>query len=523
MRVAEPFSEQERARLAPFVSDLEEPVFALRGLPETTRGALFARYSRYGGTLRRLLLEEFAGELEAGAPSAHEGRAEQLYERVLGEYGDDSVAQLGGLHVACEWVSNVLTKVLERPRLGSYLEQSTRYIAVDQPVPGLGYRYHRERELGDDYERDMDALFEHYGQALAALRPWLAERFPREPGSSERAHERAVRAKALDLARGLLPAATLSHVGIFASGQTFERLVMHLRAEPLPEARRCGEQMLVALRSVAPAFMTRVDRPERGGAWTEFLRRRAASETRVADRLGVRSASGQAGEDVRLLAVDGDEQRLLSALVFERAAVSETRVEAAVAALDADGRAELLAELLSGRENRRHLPGRGLEALRYRFEIVSDYGAFRDLQRHRMLTAQWQPLGPHLGAEVPEQARAAGLGAVFERAFERSRSAWQRIEEAGLHPQTPYALCLAFRIRYVLDMNAREAMHLIELRSGREGHESYRAIALRMHELIAAVHPGVAAAMTYRDTTAAPRLERIEAELRGEGRLHRAP
>jgi len=521
VRGAESFSEQERARLAPFVSDLDAPVFALRGLPETTRGALFARYSRYGGTLRRLLLEEFAGELEAAPPAAGDGRAQALYERVLGEYGDDSVAQLGGLHVACEWVSNVMTKVLERPRLGSYLEQSTRYIAFDEPVAGLGYRYHREPELGEAYERDMDALFEHYGEALAALRPWLAERFPREPGSSERAHERAVGAKALDLARGLLPAATLSHVGIFASGQTFERLVMHLRAEELPEARRCAEQMLVALRAVAPAFMTRVDRPERGGAWSEFLRGRAAAEARAAEALGVRSPSGEPEEGVRLLAVDGDEHRLLSALVFERAGTGDASIQTAVEALGQDGRAELLAELLSGRENRRHLPGRGLETLRYRFEIVSDYGAFRDLQRHRMLTAQWQPLGPHLGAEIPEQVRAAGLGEVFERAFERSRSAWQRIEDAGLHAQAPYALCLSFRIRYVLEMNAREAMHLIELRSGREGHESYRAIALRMHELIAAVHPGVAAAMRHRDTSVAPRLERIEAERRGEGR--RAP
>jgi thymidylate synthase ThyX len=522
VHVAEAFSEQERARLAPFVTDLEAPVFALRGLPETTRGALFARYSRYGGTLRRLMLDEFAGELQTNAVARDETRAQELYERVLGEYGDDSVTQLGGLHVACEWVSNLMTKVLERPRLGAYLEQSTRYIAFDEPALGLGYRYHREAELGPDYERDMDTLFEHYGEALAALRPWLAERFARAPGSSERAHERAVRAKALDLARGLLPAATLSHVGIFASGQTFERLVMHLRAEELPEARRGAEEMLAALRAVAPAFMTRVDRPERGVAWTEFLRRRAAAETLAAGALGVRRPSGEGGEGVRLLAAEGDERRLLSALVFERAAVSEERIEAAVAALDEQERAELLRELLGGRENRRHLPGRGLEALRYRFEIVSDYGAFRDLQRHRMLTAQWQPLGPHLGPALPEQARQAGLGDLYERAFERSASAWQRLAGAGLHAQAPYALCLAFRIRYVLDMNAREAMHLIELRSGREGHEAYRVIAHRMHELIAGVHPAVAAAMGHLDTSSAPRLERIEAELRGEGRAEPA-
>jgi hypothetical protein len=195
--------------------------------------------------------------------------------------------------------------------------------------------------------------------------------------------------------------------------------------------------------------------------------------------------------------------------------VDERQIAAEVDTLADQDRTALLGELLAGRENRRHLPGRGLEALRYRFEIVSDYGAFRDLQRHRMLTVQWQALGPHLGAERAEEVDAAGLGALFEAAFERSREAWQRLADAGLGPQAAYPLCMAFRIRYVLDMNAREAMHLIELRSGREGHASYRAIAARMHELIAAVHPGVAAAMSHRDIAVEPRLERMPAELRG--------
>ena len=515
MRVPEPLSEPERTRLAPFVSDLDAPVFALRGLPETTRGALFARYSRYPGTLRRLMLDEFAPELDVPPTAGREARAEALYERVLGEYGDDSIAQLAGLHLACEWVSNLLTKTLERPRTGAYLEQSTRYIAFDQPVPGLGYRYHREAELGEEYEGAMDGLFELYGEALAALLPFLAERFPREEGQAERAHERAVRAKALDLARGLLPAATLSHVGIFASAQTFERLVLHLRAEELPEARTTAELMLAALRDVAPAFMTRIDRPERGGAWSAFLRRRGEAEAGAAAALGLDAPAEEGhGEDVRLVRVEGDERELLAALLFERAATGEAQIAAAVEALGEQERAELLAALLSGRENRRHVPGRGLEALRYRFEIVSDYGAFRDLQRHRMLTVQWQPLGPHLGAGIPQEAAAAGLQDLFDRALDSSRAAWQRLADRGLHAQAPYALCLSYRIRYVLDMDAREAMHLIELRSGREGHAAYRAIAARMHELIAAVHPGVAAAMVHRDETAEPRLERIEAELR---------
>jgi thymidylate synthase ThyX len=271
----ETFTAAERARLAPFVSDLDSPVFALLGLPETTRGALFARYSRYPGTLRRLLLDEFSEELEQPRGESAPGeRAAALYERVLGEYGDDSVAQLGGAHIACEWVSNVLTKVLQRPRLGAYLEQSTRYIAYDRPMPGGGYRYYRDAELGSGYERAMDGLFETYATLLARITASLGESFPRADGVSPSAHQRAVRAKALDLLRGLLPAAALSHVGIFASGQTFERLILHLRAHPLGEAQRCGEQMLSAMRAAAPSFVTRVERPDRGGEWVAFLRAR---------------------------------------------------------------------------------------------------------------------------------------------------------------------------------------------------------------------------------------------------------
>jgi hypothetical protein len=170
--------------------------------------------------------------------------------------------------------------------------------------------------------------------------------------------------------------------------------------------------------------------------------------------------------------------------------------------------------LVGERENRRHRPGRGFEALRYRFEIVSDYGAFRDLQRHRMLTVQWQSLTPDLGAGVPEQVELAGCGDDYRRALEISRYEYERLAGTGLRTAAPYALCLGYRIRYILDMNAREAMQLIELRSGREGHPSYRAVAHEMHSQIAAVHPAVAGAMTHVDRDTEPRLERILSEMR---------
>ena len=226
---------------------------------------------------------------------------------------------------------------------------------------------------------------------------------------------------------------------------------------------------------------------------------------------------------MRLLQVDGDEDRLLAALLFEAAAGPEDQTLAAVGRLDADERARLLGDLLGERANRRHRPGRGFEALRYRFEVVSDYGAFRDLQRHRMLTVQWQGLTPDLGAAVPEEVADAGFGDAYRGALDRSRAEYERLAAAGFGESAPYALCLGYRIRYVLDLNAREAMHLIELRSGREGHPGYRAVAHEMHHAIAERHPAVAAAMTHVDTTAEPRLERILSEMRQERRRAASP
>jgi thymidylate synthase ThyX len=517
----ETFTDDERARLAPHVTNLDRPVYALVNLPETVKGALFARYSRYQGTLRRLFLDEFADSVPAvPAWEGSEGkRAAELYERIFLGYGDDSVAQLGGAHVACEWVSNVVTKVLQRPRLAAYLEQSTRYIAYDAPMGGradLGYRYYRDAELGPRYEQAMDELFATYAACLPRVADWAASEFP---GDDSPARRRAIQAKALDLLRGLLPAASLSHMGIYASGQTYEQLILHLLAHPLPEARAYGQMILEAVQAVMPSFVARVERPDRGGEWVAYLEARDRAGERWARRLGLdREAGRDAGPSVRLLHVDGDEDALLAALLFEATGTDEDTTRIRLAALAADERAQLLTDLVGARTNRRHRPGRGFEVLRYRFEIVSDYGAFRDLQRHRMLTVQWQRLTPHLGAGVPEEVDAAGCGDAYRRALEASRIEWERLAGEGREREALYALCLGYRIRYVLDLNAREAMQLVELRSGREGHPAYRAVAHEMHRLIEQVHPAVAQAMTHVDAETEPRLERILSEMRTQAR-----
>ncbi|KAA0272790.1 MAG: hypothetical protein EDQ89_06925 [Acidobacteria bacterium] len=367
----ETFSDEERLLLEPHFSNLDRPVFTLTNLPETVKGALFARYSRYQGTLRRLYLDEFAADVPAGGrpfDGAAGERAAQLYERVFIGYGDDSVAQLGGAHLACEWVSNVLTKVLQRGRLAAYLEQSTRYIPYDAPIePGAepgspgSWRYWRDEELGPAFGRAMDEIFTIYSRTLAGVGAWAERRWPR--GEEPRAAwERSIRAKALDLLRGLLPAATLSHVGIYASGQAYEQLLLRLAASPLPEARAVGAMAHEELAAVIPSFISRVGRPERGGEWISYLERRREATERWVARLGLDRREGPDAPAVELVHVDGDEDLLLAASLYEATGLPEAEVTRRIGALDPIEREQILAELADGRGNRRHRPGRGWEA-----------------------------------------------------------------------------------------------------------------------------------------------------------------
>jgi thymidylate synthase ThyX len=521
----EEFTEEERRLLSPHFTNLDRPVFVLVNLPETIKGALFARYSRYAGTLRRLYLDEFAADVpEGGRPfEGEEGeRAAGLYERVFSGFGDDSIAQLGGAHVACEWVSNVLTKALQRGRLAAYLEQSTRYIPYDQPLPdsaGGGHRFYRDDELGPEYAETMEELFAIYSRALAQVRKWAAERWPRGD-QPEKAWERSIKAKALDLLRGLLPASTLSHVGIYASGQAYEQLLLRMLASPLPEARQFGSMILEELKKVMPSFVARVERPDRGGEWISYLERRREAAERWVSRLGLdRVTDDDMAPSVELIDVEGSEEELIAASLFESARGSERAIRDRVRALPPDEQAENIADLSGERANRRHRPGRGWEAVRYRFEIVSDYGGFRDLQRHRMLTVEWQPLSPRHGYTRPTAVDDAGIGETFDETMARSADLHDALA-ARFPAQAPYSVALAYRVRFVLQMNAREAMHLLELRSAPQGHPAYRLVAQEMHRLIAeqAGHRAVAEAMRFVDHRPEPQLERLAAERRAEVR-----
>ena len=531
----EEFTAEEAEILRRYVTNLDGPVFALVNLPEVVKGALFARYSRSAKSLRRLFLDEFVGDLDISGDAGVDAtvglaRAEQLYERVFLEYGDDSVAQLGGVHLACEQASNLLTKVLEWGRLMAYLEQSTRYVAYDSRLPSGHYRYFRdpailESAVGARYVGDMDRMFDTYRDLLPVVQAHLTARFPQQAGDSDFVYRQSIRAKALDALRGLLPAASLSNVGIYGSGQAYEMLLLRMRMHPLPEARRYGEMMLEELRKVIPSFLQRVDIPERGGAWSDYLAETRSQTDEVVGRLWPdREGWEPAGDpSVRLLDFDPDgEVKVLAAMAFPFTNLGEEDLLRRARALPAEGRHALFRAYVGDRTNRRHRPGRAFERTDYRFEIVSDYGAFRDLQRHRMLTIEWQPLGTSMGYAVPDVVEEAGVAEQYEASMARSAELHDAL--AGLFPdQSAYAVALGFRMRYVMQLNAREAMHLIELRSGQQGHPAYRAVAQQMHRLIGerAGHRAIAEAMAFVDHDLYD-LERIEAERRAEARRQAA-
>ena len=525
---AESFSVEEADILRRYFTNLDQPVFALVNLPEVVKGALFARYSRSMSSLRRLFLDEFVDDLDITGDITIDAtvglrRAEALYDRVFFEYGDDSVAQLGGVHLACEQASNLLTKVLEWGRLMAYLEQSTRYIAYDQRLGGR-YRYYRDSQvlnssLGTRYVGDMDRMFSAYSELVPVMQDFFRANTPKQQGDSDFVYRQAIKARALDSIRGMLPAASLSNVGIYGTGQSYEALLLRMRAHPLPESRLYADMMLSELRKVIPSFLKRVDLPDRGGLTTRYMADNRAAMDDVAGRVFGDAVGGSVADDsVELVDFDPDgETKVITAMLYPHTSLAERTIEARVRAMAAAERIEVVRAYCGERTNRRHRPGRALERVYYRFDVVSDYGAFRDLQRHRMLTIEWQPLSTRHGFVRPDAVNAAGVDEQFDAVMARSARLCEALS-AELPDQAAYAVALAYRVRYTMQMNAREAMHMVELRTTLQGHPAYRRVCQRMHRLIAeeAGHAAVAELMSFVNHEEDPGLGRLDAEKRAE-------
>ena len=497
-----------------FFTNLDGPVFAIVNLPEVVKGALFARYSRSPKSVRRLFLDEFYHAPEAGIatladeiddtdPSIGVKRAEDLYERVFSQYGDDSVAQLGGAHLAVEQPSNLLTKILEWGRLGAYLEQSTRYIFYDQKL-GDRYRYTVPHEMAasglhDEYVDLMDWLFDTYSSLVTRLVPYYETLYPRQEGDSKFIWRSTIRAKACDDLRGPpprlnpVPRRHLRHRPVLRDDADADAGPPAGGGPSLcrPHAERAAQSH--------PGVHEASRRPRARRRLGQLPARYRRSHGRAGARL---DAAPEPRGEVTLVDWDPEaELKTAAAALYPYTSLPDDQILAAVRTLSEAERVELIRSYAGNRANRRHKPGRGMERSDYRFDILCDYGIFRDLQRHRMLTIDWQRLSPLHGYVTPESISDIGAVPTWDEAMARTADLHSRISDRLGPDVAQYAVPFAYKIRFFFQLNAREAFHLIELRTGEGGHPDYRRICQLMHREIRdrAGHRVLSDAMTYVD------------------------
>ena len=487
-------------------------------LSPTTIAAAMARLSRRGDDMRVTLLDEFAAAM---------GKDEKLLHRVITAYGDDSVQQLVGQHIVVENASNLLTKKLEWGRLAAYLEQSTRYIYFDQKDKEDKYRYFTPEYLNTEamaeYTGSMDKIFDLYSDMVHKLTAYVRANSDVPKAEQDIAWQGATRAQACDAVRAVLPVATKSTVGIYASGQALESLIMHLLSDELPEAHAVGRQILVEARKTMPVFLERVDKSERGAAamgykaFTKEAMRDITNQT-----LGSQHSSDY-DDPVQLVNYwPRNELDLVPDMLYETSCLSRKEISTITEKLSYDKRLQIFNTYMGERFNRRHKPGRAIEKAHYSWDIVCDYGIFRDLQRHRIVDdLTWQELSPRYGYEVPELVDQAGLTDMFEECFDISFKLNSFLQSQNYSNEAQYATLLGHRMRWKITYNAREAFHFHELRTSPQGHPGYRKLVLQMHEKLAEVHPLMAEAMKFVNTGEDEKLTRLAAERYTQAKLNK--
>lgn len=478
-------------------------------ISSSTVAAAMARLSRRGDDMRVTILDEF---------TEREGKDEDLLRRVITAYGDDSVQQLTGTHFVIENASNLLTKKLEWGRLAAYLEQSTRYIFFDQKDEHGKYKYYTPATLSKThaklYNTQMDLLFDKYSELVQKLTDYVRTSSTEPEESRDGAWKAATRAQACDAARTLLPVATTATVGIFASGQALESLIMHLQSDELAESRQTGDLLLEEARKVVPTFLERADRPDRGGAWIAYRANTRQNIRALAEKNGLQPMKGSGESAAELTDFwPKNELDVLPHALYEQSSLSLKELTAATNEWSYAEKEAAVKTYIGERLNRRHKPGRAFETVHYNFDLICDYGIFRDLQRHRMVDAmEWQQLTPHYGFETPKLVSEAGFDELFEECFELSMQLYHRLLEDGYEYEAQYATLLGHKMRWKVMMNAREAYHFMELRTSPQGHPGYRKLAKEMYDKIAEVHPLIAGGMIFVNQGEDPELTRLAAE-----------
>jgi thymidylate synthase ThyX len=542
------FTAEEKSRLAPFFTNLDRPTFGLK-LPQEVAGALFSRYSRSTKSLRRTFLDEFLGDPDLGLKDLLGGqtaaaddsvalkKARAFYERVLVGYGDDSVAQLGGAHLACENISNVAAKLLEDARIGiAPLEKSTRYVRFDHKDAAGNYLFYREPKIMASRHRDayievMNLLFETYSRQMEPMLEHVAKSLPieqlevRDPVSgkglsygeaanderlrrwAETAYRATVRAHACDVLRSYLPAATLTNVGMFGVGQAFEYLISKFYSDELTEAKELGSAIHSELNQLIPSFVKRAQFNEYLVATT------AAAKTLAANAVAV--APVVTDEAVTLIDYDAQaEEKVIAALLYGQTRQPLQRLRKIAAALSQRERQQILQEYFSRRRHRRDKLSRAFENVYYTFDILGNLGLYRDLHRHRILTQERQDFTTVHGYDTPPEIAEAGFETEFDHCMKRAAELYEQICR-DLPSEAQYVVPFAYKIRWYMKMNLREAVHMCELRTMPQGHPDYRFICQEMWRKIQEVHPTLAESGKFMDWEKY-RLGRLQSEMRTE-------
>ncbi len=507
MQDYEEFSEAQIRLLERFVTNTSSNVFVLRNLPEVIKGALFSRYSRSSLGLRSLLLKEFIEGEEAGfkaivgqEESSPENqilaihKAQNFYDRILDGYGDDSIGELGGAHLAVENVSMLAAKILEDSRIGgSPLEKSTRYIYFDQKVKDQ-YLYYREPILmtsafKEIYLQTCDYLFETYSKLIPPLTEQMEKKFPKEPEKSTAAYVAALRAKVLDCLRGLLPAGTLTNMGVFGNGRFWEGVINKLQCQNLVELQEIGKQAYEELYKVVPSFVRRAESHHRHHiSYAQFAESMSEQLKNVAEHFEVKEKV-EATPGVKLVDYDTDGlYKVAAALLWPYTEHSLSDIQYRCHEISNEELAKLFEAASSMRENRRHKSPRALEHATFTFEIIADFGIYRDLHRHRMLTQGRQLLTTDYGYWIPDDILDTPMEEAYREAMDKARDVHQRIA-AELPEEAQYVVPMAYNVRWYFHVNLRALQWLCELRSQAAGHTGYRLVAQKMASEVIRVCP----------------------------------
>jgi thymidylate synthase ThyX len=508
----EEFTESQIKILQRYVTNTSSNIFVLRNLPEVIKGALFSRYSRSSLGLRSLLLKDFILNEEtafgaitgaySGEHSDHEledqimaiKKAQNFYDRILDGYGDDSIGELGGAHLAIENISMIAAKVVEDSRIGgSPLEKSTRYIYFDQKIDGE-YLYFREPILmtsafREPYLKTCNALFETYSALIPPLTELMEKKFPKEHDVSKVAYTAALRAKVLDCLRGLLPASALTNMGVYGNGRFFESLIQKLNGHSLAEMQDVGRKSFQELSKVIPSFIRRGDPAHKHQRSYSQFREQMSNDLKEVAEHHTASIAKMQNSGVRLISYDPESpSKVAAALLFGQCDAGLHELQEYCRTLSEEELNRILDAASNLRESRRHKSPRALEHAFFTFEIVADFGIYRDLHRHRILTQERQLLSCNFGYFIPHEIANTEMEKQYREAMDEAKKTYESIAEE-LPEEAQYIVPMAYNMHWYFHVNLRSLQWICELRSSPAGHPSYRFIAQELAKQVSKVCP----------------------------------